>query len=373
MTAAYRICHVTSVHPLDDVRIVRKEVRSLVEAGYDVWVVGTEGRVDRSVRARFATVPIQHRNRLQRISVHAARVVRTALSIRADLYHLHDPELLPWISVLKQKGAKVVYDAHEDVAAQTLSKEYIHASLRSITSRVIGSVERRLAWKCDAVVAANAAIERRFAAHPRVVLVRNMPRCQEFVLSKCGYDGSRKTTVAYLGGISAIRGIWQLLEALRELGGRIRLELMGEFETAELFNRCRKHDGWAFVSYHGWVDRLTAVRILCQCTAGLVTYLPQPNHVEAGPNKLFEYMAAGLPVIASDFPAWRELLGEVGCALFVDPRDPRGIANAIQWLLDHPVEAEAMGRRGQEAIVEHFNWENEARALLELYRELLHE
>ncbi|GIW56092.1 MAG: hypothetical protein KatS3mg082_2496 [Nitrospiraceae bacterium] len=98
--------------------------------------------------------------------------------------------------------------------------------------------------------------------------------------------------------------------------------------------------------------------VLARCVAGLVTYLPEPNHVEAGPNKLFEYMAAGLPVIASDFPAWRELLDGMGCALFVDPTDPREIARAIDWIVEHPAEAEEMGRRGRRAVEERFNWDN---------------
>ena len=151
------------------------------------------------------------------------------------------------------------------------------------------------------------------------------------------------------------------------------MKLVGNFGEPGLSRICQSHPGWGFVEFLGWLDDGRVIGILAECRAGIVTLRPTSNYLTSLPVKLFEYMAAGLPVIASDFPAWRELLGEVGCALFVDPRDPRGIANAIQWLLDHPVEAEAMGRRGQEAIVEHFNWENEARALLELYRELLHE
>jgi glycosyltransferase involved in cell wall biosynthesis len=149
------------------------------------------------------------------------------------------------------------------------------------------------------------------------------------------------------------------------------LELMGTFESEELLQRCRKHPAWTRTRYHGQVERAVAVGVLGRCAAGLVTFLPESNHVEAEPNKLFEYMAAGLPVIASDFPAWRELLDGVDCALFVDPTDPRDIARAIDWVVEHPEEAEDMGRRGRKAIEERFNWEAEGKKLVGLYEELL--
>ncbi len=149
-----------------------------------------------------------------------------------------------------------------------------------------------------------------------------------------------------------------------------RLLLAGAYSDEMDRTAVRQLPGWEAVEELGTLDRSRLWAIMCRCRIGLVLFHPCPNHMEAQPNKLFEYMAAGLPVIASNFPMWRELVEGCRCGICVDPMDSKAIAKGITWLFDHPEEADKMGQRGREAIREHFNWESEARKLLALYDSL---
>jgi glycosyltransferase involved in cell wall biosynthesis len=122
--------------------------------------------------------------------------------------------------------------------------------------------------------------------------------------------------------------------------------------------------------YLGWLNKERLAEELGQARAGLVLLHPTNNYQVIRPNKLYEYMAAGLPVIASDFPRWREVVEPANCGLLVDPLDTAVIARAVEYLLTHPDEAAAMGERGRKAVMAHYNWQMEHRKLLAGYEGL---
>lgn len=132
----------------------------------------------------------------------------------------------------------------------------------------------------------------------------------------------------------------------------------------------RRRPGWQSVDYRGRVPHDEVPGLLAGARAGLVTLLPTPNHLISSPVKLFEYMAMGLPVISSDFPAWRALLDGVDCAIFVDPTDPGDIARALRQILADPHRARAMGEAGRAAVRTEFNWAKQLDNLVDAYRRI---
>jgi glycosyltransferase involved in cell wall biosynthesis len=368
-SAPPRVAHLTSSHSTSDVRIWLKECRTLASAGLDVTIVGpgqSSGKID---GVEIRTVP-HAGGRLRRMTVTVWRVFIGALRSGATICHFHDPELLPVGLVLKLLRRRVVYDVHEDLPATVVDKAWIGSYLRPGVARLAAGLEFTSRLYIDAFVAATPHIARRFP-RGKTYIVQNFPLGEELASSSDQAYSQRSLRIAYVGGMAAIRGIKELVQAIDLVEtSAVRLVLIGEFEESALERRCREESGWRKVVYLGWRSRAEVAKALGEVRAGLVAYHPAANHIAAQPNKLFEYMAAGIPVIASDFPLWRRIIEGAGCGLLVDPQDPRAIAAAIQWVLDNPLEAEQMGRRGRVAVVEEYNWERESRQLLALYEEL---
>jgi glycosyltransferase involved in cell wall biosynthesis len=366
----WKATHLSSVHPLDDVRIQPKECKALVDAGFEVSLVipTSSDQVLDGVKIRSVPVP---RSRRERLGATIWKVYRAALAERADVYHFHDPELIPIGVLLKLRGAKVIYDVHEDVPRQILDKQWLPARTRRAISLMTALLERFVARMLDGIVTATPSIGKRFPPK-KTVAVQNFPRLSEFGPTEGALAYSeRASTVLYVGRVSDVSGTRELIQGMNRVSRRdARLTIAGICRPASLEAELRASPGWTRVDFLGWKERQAVALLMGRSRVGVVTYLPLPNHLEAQPTKLFEYMAAGLPVIASDFAWWRELLAPVGCSLFVDPQDPDAIANAIDWVLSNPTEAEAMGRRGQAAVRERLNWEAQARLLAAFYERL---
>jgi glycosyltransferase involved in cell wall biosynthesis len=267
----------------------------------------------------------------------------------------------------------VIYDAHEDVPATIDYKYYIPRFLRPLVARVIDRAEKSAARKLSAVVVATPAIGRRFASIAgQVVLVQNFPRMEDLPDADGIPYRLRPPSVAYVGVLSESRGTLQMIRAMGLLAGSLgaSLHIAGAFSPPSLRIQAEQESGWDLVCDHGVMSQTGVARLLRSCMAGLVLLHPERNYVEAYSTKMFEYMGAGLPVIASDFPLWRQIVTEAGCGLLVDPRDPHQIAMAITYLLENRAEAQAMGERGRQAVRDRFNWGTQASRLIELYESL---
>jgi glycosyltransferase involved in cell wall biosynthesis len=344
----------------------------LVAAGYHVTLVG-QGTIP-DLRDGVSALSVRSvSTRVRRLLVSLPSVMLKARGLRADVYHLHDPELLSlaWLLRLKH-NSKVIYDAHEDLPLQVLTKPYIPAIGRPLVSWAASRGLAVLLRSVDAVVAATPSIQDALG-RPKTVLVQNFPVLGELSEPSGIPYGDREALVVYVGGISETRGAREMVSALAYIpvNSSVRLKLVGVVSPASLTSELQRLGTNDRVELLGWQDRDSVRGILSAARLGLVLLQPARNYIESMPTKLFEYMSAALPVVASDFPLWRSIVESAGCGLLVDPRDPKAIADAINWLIEHPAEAEEMGKRGLEAVRVDYDWNHEAKKLVNLYEELL--
>ncbi|MDP4085844.1 MAG: glycosyltransferase family 4 protein [Bacillota bacterium] len=369
-----KICHLTSVHPAEDIRIFVKECRYLEQSGFDTSLIVANSDTYVKDGVKIIGVDVHAGNRYLRIVKGPQKVYKKALEVNADVYHFHDPELLPIGVLLKRKGKKVIYDVHEDVPEQVLSKEWIPSFLRVPISKIVKRVERFASKRFDAVVTATPTINERFETYnPNSVSIHNFPITNELMSEDLpSSEQAVKQSAIYIGGITKLRGIEEMVDAIELVNQKttIPLTLAGKFSPESLEEQVKKQSGWKYVNHVGWLNREEVREYLGQAFVGLVLLHPEPRYMVSYPIKLFEYMSAGIPVIASDFPVWREIIEDSGCGICVDPQNIKEISDAILWFYENPEEAKRLGKNGREAILKKYSWENEAARLTALYKKL---
>jgi glycosyltransferase involved in cell wall biosynthesis len=370
---AHKIAHLTTVHTPFDVRIFHKECKSLSRAGYNVTLIACHGGDEIREGIRIRALP-KSRGRLSRMIMGTWAIYRKAIREDAELYHFHDPELLPVGLLLRMRGKLVVYDVHEYLSADIAAKRYIPRHFRRPLARIVGAIESLSSRFFSGVVMATAIASRTFAIQDcRQVVANNYPILQEFQSLVPTVWDRRSIAVGYVGEISKDRCFAELVQAMALLPDHLQatLKLAGSFSPPQLKEELSAMEGWDRTRVMGVLDRAGVASLLADVRAGLVLLKPTPAYLESAAVKMFEYMAAGIPVIACDFPRYREIVEDAKCGLLVQPDDPVAIAGAIEFILAHPEEAEEMGKQGREAVLSKYNWASEERKLLQLYRMLL--
>lgn len=368
-----KIVHFSTVHLRDDSRIRSKMMGSL-QRRYpgEVELLVQDGLGDESDFMGYDVIDTGVRlPRLRRITIGGWRMFRAVLMRRPKIAHFHDPELIPWGVLLSILGIRVVYDVHEDYPEAVFENYRLPLWARKILPPVVRFIEWAATPFFSAIVTVTPQIQGRFPKG-KSALVRNWPIISEFHQPFDLPMRERPPEFAYIGTITLNRNILGMLsaiDAVHETGARLRLA--GDFPIQDDNEAARHHPGWRLVNFEGWVGREGVADILAKVRAGLVVLKPVEHEMLTLPIKLFEYMAAGLPVIVSDFPLWREIVDNAACGILVDPDKPDQIADAMRWMLENPDDAEAMGERGRAAILERFSWEQEAEVLIETYETIL--
>jgi len=358
----------TSVHPPFDDRIFHKEAKTLVKAGYDVILIAQHNEEEVVDGVRIVPLP-KPRSRFERMTKVVWKLFKLALKKKADVYHFHDPELIPVGLVLRLFGKRVIYDVHEDAPKQILNKNWIRSHIvRKLVSFFFNIFERFSCMFFNAVVAATPDIAKKFPPQKTIIL-RNFPILGLIDKVKAINGNKQKSIIIYAGGLSRIRGIKEIIQAMEFVKDKAELQLLGKWESKEFKRECENLKGWKYTRYLGSKSLEEVYSYIKVADIGISMLYPVKNYVTGLPVKAFEYMACSLPMVMSNFPYWKEIFGE--CALFADPYNPKEIAEKILYLLDNSDKAKRLGNNGRKLVEKKYSWEAEQRRLLDIYERVL--
>lgn len=288
---------------------------------------------------------------------------RTLRRLRTDIVHAHEPDsaLVAIIArVWHRSPYRVIFDCHE-YFPQAYSEKF-PSWLQKPVYKAVSMLEKYLAGRVDCVITVNQIIKAKYEKMGATSF--SLPNYSVSVPEYVTKEKGTVPEILYVGNIGKNRGVMDVLytaRLLKEQGMACRFVIVGPFSEKSLEDEMKQylyeHDLQNCVEFTGWIDH-EKLDVYFQ-RASVAVALPQDFGYRsrmAVPMKLFEYMAASLPVVASDLPAIREVVMAEECGLLVQPENSEEIAAAIRYIVEHQEEAERMGQRGRKAFVEKYNW-----------------
>jgi glycosyltransferase involved in cell wall biosynthesis len=370
---------ITTLHTCSDGRIYHRETVSLADAGHSIVLVAPPlAPTDNTVFHRHVT----HHPVVASLSGLAGRIekwfraVRITMASRADVWHLHDPELLVTFVPAKlvfRRRVRLVYDAHENLPVQLLQRRpsLVPAPAWKALCGFVRWVEDSLAAQCDVVVAATEGIAQRFDRRDRPALVvRNFPVATWTDVRPVDQSTVGRLRVIYVGGVAQRRGVKELVAAARLVEHEgIEITILGRWDDAEL----RESVLAAAPTNLTVIDQVPFDQVrdhLASSHVGVVCLHPTAHHQESLPVKLFEYFAFGLAVVASDFDSWDPIVRGSDAGLMVDPTDAGALANALRRLATDSEMRARFGANARKAALEKYSWKSESKVLLSGYNSI---
>lgn len=363
-----KVCHVTSAHLPFDGRIFERECSSLAKY-YNVYLIvpNTRECERNGVNVKGVTIP---QSRIKRI-IHLKSIFSKMQEIDADVYHIHEPELIPYALRMKRKRKKIIFDSHEDIPATILRMSYIPSFLRGSLSNFYTFFEKWALRKFDAVVSVTPDIVNRLKKiNPHTYMLTNYP-----INEVKGDEREWERKVVFAGAVSYNWNFNSILKAIENLD--VSLELIGP-SNEDYLDSLKSQPGWGKVHYYGQIKHQDVLSILKKCTVGLaLESYDNPNaggkKGSIGVTKIFEYMKEGIPVIATDLENWVPIVEGTESGYCINPKDIQSLREKIEYLLNNRGEAKRLGDNGRKAVKEKYCWQTQEKTLFEMYEKVLAE
>ncbi|HYS52862.1 MAG TPA: glycosyltransferase [Thermoanaerobaculia bacterium] len=369
------------MHPALDKRVFAKEAVTLANAGHEVvhLAPGEEDKEWRTDGVRVITYKKRGTSVLSRLR-QFPQLYRRAAALDVDAYHCNEVDSwIVGIALKALKRRKVVFDVHEHYPSDFAERRF-PKPLQAVVAQSVRLLFRILTPFTDRLVLAKKAIDRDFpAAVDRKVLVENFADLAyaDVRLPEPRRNSDHGPIVAiHLGEMGVLRGWPQLLDALQLLDDeRLLLEIVGRFGdgSGDAFKKRVAELGVEeSLRIYEWLPFAEAYRRILSADIGLILFQPgYMNHVLALPHKMFDYMMAGIPIIAPRFAVEvADIVRDTDCGLLIDPSKPSEIAEAILRLMDSPEDRRRMGENGRRGVLQKYNWTVEGGKLLQMYSDL---
>lgn len=369
------ICHITSMHRWDDDRIYERAACCLARNGHTVSVIAARSSSE-SING-VEILAVSPRSGWRRRIFCSRDAWRLARSLGADIYHFHDPDLLPWMLHLKSLGYRIVYDSHENFIVRFYQWR-LPNTVRGPLARAFRWFERWAVERFDGVVTPDAHIFELFSDICRDgAVVRNTHDIQRLDNNVIKHKKDPVPVLYTSGSNLPDRNCDEMILAmpliLREIP-EARLRYAGFYGTdyrkhlAELAEKQGVKDRVEFLEARPYFEHFSRS---FAATVGCVFLKDSPKNRHANSNRLFEYMYCGLPVLAEDLPGPRSVVQAANCGIVIDSSRPEAIAEAFVHLARNPALCEEYGINGQRAVRENYNYASDLEELESLYRRIL--
>ncbi len=374
---ASNVCVLTTAHGFLDVRAYFTQVRTLASGGYYVRYIAKDvsGDNDSTLVPNVERCPIKpYSSRLLRMFLGSIHAFILALQSKASIYHFHDPELIPVCIVLKLlNGKRVIYDVHELVESQILSKKWIpYLFLRRVIAAVYSIVEKIGMYFFDKVILAEDDYlnfyKKKYFDLRKFEIIHNYPIASLAAPVLSPKKENNPKVLIYAGALAEERGIADIVRAVELISEPIELWLVGTWADENFHKYCESLPGYSKVRYLGFLPLDEVYRLISRADIGLSMLHPIGNYLTSYPTKVFDYMLHSKPAVMSNFPLWKSVFN--GAVLFAIPQNPEDIALKIQTLLNNAPLRSELGETGRNLIETKYSWEKEGLRLLQLYKSL---